>query len=219
MWQLWKNSERGRRVQWTLATALDFIGDRWTILILRELLGGAARFHELRDGLPGIASNLLTERLRRLEADGIVRQIQAHNTVLYTLTEQGANIRTALEELGQWGARLKRMSPAVHQRSIRAIAMALQAVLVRAGDALPTERLVVELEVEGEYAEIVLDQRPTVTARLSIQPDARVRISSSGISAVLLGQAFDDSTFTHVSGNESATKRLIAALSWAGSAV
>ena len=82
------------------ATALDFIGDRWTILILRELLGGAARFYELRDGLPGIASNLLTERLRRLEADGLVRQIHRHNTVLYALTEQGAAVRPILEELG-----------------------------------------------------------------------------------------------------------------------
>jgi DNA-binding HxlR family transcriptional regulator len=196
-----------------MATALDFIGDRWTILILRELLGGAARFQELRDGLPGIASNLLTERLRRLEGDGIVRQIHTHNTVLYALTEQGAGIRTALEELGLWGARMGRAAPALHQRSIRAIAMALQFVLVRAGDALPAERLVVELEVDGEYIEVILDQRPTVTARLSTEPDARVQVSTPGISAVLLGQAFDDSTFTHVSGNEAATKYLVAALS------
>lgn len=201
-----------------MATALDFIGDRWTILILRELLGGAARFHELRDGLPGIATNLLTERLRRLEADGLVRQIHAHNTVLYALTEQGAGIRATLEELGFWGARLGRVAPAEHERSIRAIAMALQSILIRAGDTLPTERMVVELEVSGEYVEVILDQRPTVTARLSTEPDARGRASTAGISAVLLGQSFDESTFTHVSGNEAATKHLVAALSWAGSA-
>jgi DNA-binding HxlR family transcriptional regulator len=196
-----------------LATALDFVGDRWTILIIRELLGGSARFQELRDGLPGIASNLLTERLRRLEADGLVRQIHAHNTVLYTLTEQGAEIRMALEELAFWAARMeRRAAPVLHERSSRAIAMALQSVLVRAGDALPTERLVVELEVDGEYIEVVLDQRPTVTVRLSIEPDARVRVSAAGISAVLRGQG-DDSTFTHLSGNEAATKYLVAALS------
>lgn len=194
-----------------VATALDFVGDRWTILILRELLGGSARFQELRDGLPGIASNLLTERLRRLEADGLVRQIHAHNT--YALTEQGASIRTAIEELGFWAARMgRRAAPVLHQRSIRAIAMALQAVLVRAGDALPAERMVVELEVDGEYIEVVLDQRPTVTVRLSVEPDARVRVSMAGISAILSGQG-DDSTFTHVSGNETATKYLVAALS------
>ena len=79
-----------------MATALDFIGDRWTILILRELLGGPARFQELRDGLPGIATNLLTERLRRMEADGIVRRVEFGGAGLYTLTEAGAGIRTAI---------------------------------------------------------------------------------------------------------------------------
>ena len=195
-----------------MATALDVIGDRWTILILRELLGGSARFNELQDGLPGIATNLLTERLRRLEADGIVRQIHAHNTVIYALTKQGAGIRTALEELGRWGARLERVAPAEYGRSIRAIAMALQSILVLAGDALPAERLVVELEVDGEYVEVILDQRPTVTARLCTEPDARVQASGTGISAILLGQACGDATFTHVSGDEVATKHLVTAL-------
>ena len=197
-----------------MATALDFIGDRWTILTLRELLGGSARFHELRDELPGIATNLLAERLRRLEVDGVVQRIQAHSTVLYTLTEQGADIRPTLEELGYWGARInQRMAPAVHERSIRAIAMALQSILVRAGDALPTERRVVELEVDGEYIEVILDQRPTATARLSIEPDTRVQASRQGISTFLSGQVFDGSTFTHISGNEAATKQLVSALS------
>ena len=196
-----------------MATALDFVGDRWTILMMRELLGGPARFHELRDGLPGIASNLLTERLRRLEADGLVRRIEAHGSALYALTDQGAGIRRALEELGQWGATLRCVGPPVHERSIRAIAMALQTVLVRAGDALPEQRLVIELEIDGELAEVVFDRRPTVTARPALEPDARIRASTTGISAVLMGQPFDDSIFTHVSGDEAATERLITAIS------
>lgn len=195
-----------------MATALDYVGDRWTILIMRELLGGPARFHELRDGLPGIASNLLTERLRRLEADGLVRHVEAHGSGPYTLTDQGAGIRPALEELGMWGARLGGVGPPVHERSIRAIAMALQSVLVRAGDALPEERLVVELDVDGELAEVVLDRRPTVTARPSLQPDARVRVSTAGISAILMGQPVDDSVLNHVSGDETATEHLISAI-------
>ncbi len=195
-----------------MATALDVIGDRWTILILRELLGGAARFNELRDGLPGIAGNLLTERLRRLEADGLVRQMKVHNALMYGLTEQGKDIRTTLEELGMWGARLTRVAPALHERSLRAIAMALQAILVRAGDALPTERFVIELEVEGQFAEVILDQNPSVTVRLSIKPDARVRITHAGISSILMGQQADRSIVTHVSGNEVATQFFIRAI-------
>jgi DNA-binding HxlR family transcriptional regulator len=195
-----------------MATALDFVGDRWTILILRELLGGPARFQELRDGLPGIATNLLTERLRRMELDGIVRRIEMGGSSLYTLTEGGAGVRTAIEELGMWGARMGRVGPAIHQRSIRAIAMALQAVLVRAGDALPSETAIIELEVDGEYAEIVLGPRPTVTARTSTQPDARVAASTSTISAFLLGGSVAAEAFSQVSGDERASQRLFAAL-------
>ena len=121
--------------------------------------------------------------------------------------------RRALEELGRWGAGLGPVGPPVHERSIRAIAMALQAVLARAGDPSPQERLVVELEIDGELAEIILDQRPTVTARPSLEPDARMRASTAGISAVLMGQRFDSSVFTHVSGDETAAERLVTALS------
>jgi DNA-binding HxlR family transcriptional regulator len=195
-----------------LATALDFIGDRWTILILRELLGGPARFHVLRDGLPGIATNLLTERLRRLEADGLAKRIEAGGSTMYALTDRGAAIRPTLEELGMWGARVGCIGPPSHERSVRAIAMALQSVLVRAGDALPGERLVIELEVDGELAEVVLGQRPTVTARPSLEPDARVRSTTAAIDAVLMGRPFDGPAFTHISGDEAVTKQLVLAV-------
>jgi len=196
-----------------MATALDFVGDRWTVLILRELLGGPARFQELRDGLPGIATNLLTERLRRMEGDGIVRRVEFGGSGLYTLTEAGAGIRTAIEELGMWGARMDRVGPAVHPRSIRATAMALQAMLSRAGDALPMEADVIELEMDGEYAEVVLGPRPTVTARTSPQPDARVSVASAAIADFLVGQCDAAAAFNHVSGDEKATRRMVNALS------
>ena len=195
-----------------MATALDIVGDRWTILILRELLGGAARFNELRDGLPGIPGNLLTERLRRLEEDGLVRQMKMHNTTAYALTNQGTDIRTALEELAMWGARQIRVAPVLHERSIRAIAMALQAVLVRAGDALPDERFVIEVDVDGEYMEIILDQSPTVTVRPARNPDAHMSITYQGMSTVLRGEEVKGSLFTHISGNEVAIQYLFDAL-------
>lgn len=195
-----------------MATALDLVGDRWTILILRELLGGPARFQELRNGLPGIATNLLTGRLRRLEADGIVRRVDWGGSGLYTLTESGAGIRTAIEELGMWGARMDRVSPAVHERSIRAIAMALQAVLVRAGDSLPTEASVIEVDVDGEYVEIVLGPNPTVTARPSMRPDARIAVTSEAMNTFLVGHAAAEAAFDHVAGDVHTTHRLIDAL-------
>lgn len=191
-----------------MATALDFVGDRWTILILRELLGGPARFQELRDGLPGIATNLLTERLRRMEADGIVRRAESG---VYTVTEAGAGIRTAIEELGRWALRMGRVAPPVHERSIRAVAMALQSILGRASDRMPTHQVTVELDVDGELAEVVLGPKTYVIARPSIEPDAHAGVTAAWMSDYLLGET-GGGGIRHLSGNEAATDQLKVAL-------
>lgn len=195
-----------------VATALDFVGDRWTLLILRELLGGPARFQELKDGLPGIAPNLLTERLRRLESDGIVRRMSAHGATVYAPTEDGAGIRTAIVELGKWASGVGRVGPATHERSIRALAVALQAVLEIGQAPLTEKRLVIELEVDGEYLDIVLDRSPTVRARIPSQPDARLSVSTEDISGLLSGLPLEPSVFTHLSGEDHAAARLTAAI-------
>jgi len=195
-----------------MATALDVIGDRWTILILRELLGGAARFQQLQDGLPGIPKNLLADRLRRLESDGIVRRVRSHNAMLYALTETGAAARHAVEELGFWGAMLEPIAPPQYPRSIRAIAMALQAVLSRAGDALPDARQVIELEIDGEHIQIVLDARPSATAGPCTDADACLRVPRETMSDFLLGRSFHKKRFVLTSGDETARAALIRAL-------
>jgi DNA-binding HxlR family transcriptional regulator len=90
-----------------LAKALDVIGDRWTMLIVRELmLGGPSRYTDLRNGLPGIATNLLAERLRELEAAGVLTREQAPPPIastLFRLTPRGERLRPVLHELGLWG--------------------------------------------------------------------------------------------------------------------
>lgn len=194
-----------------MSVALDLVGDRWTILILRELLGGPARFQEIRNGLPGIAPNLLAERLRRMEEDDIVRRVPSGGTVLYAVTDSGEAIRTAIEELGMWGARMGRVGPATHQRSIRAVAVALQSILVRARGALPEEACVIELDVDGEHLEVVLGQRPRVVARPATAPSARMRIPSSGIAALLAGMGADGNV-THVDGDAGAAGAFVYAL-------
>lgn len=196
----------------TVTTALDIAGDRWTMLILRELLGGPARFEELVDGLPGIARNLLSSRLRRLEADTLVRRVEAQGGSLYALTQLGSGVRPALEELGFWGVQLPRVGPAVHARSIRAIAMALQAILSRAGGALPTSPRLIELDVDGELVEIVLGPEPTAIARLSTGADAKISVSRKVMAEALLGRPFDDAGFRAVSGDEALVSTLLGAI-------
>jgi len=195
-----------------MARALDVVGDRWTILILRELLGGAARFQDLHEGLPGIAKNLLTERLRRLESDGIVERVRSHGVTLYALTERGAAARTALEELAFWGAKLDPIAPPQHPRSIRAIAMALHALLAKAGDALPNEGQVVELKIDDEVMQIVLGARSSASVRPTTDADARVRVPRSAMADFLSGQSLDADRFVLVSGDENARTALLRSL-------
>jgi DNA-binding HxlR family transcriptional regulator len=91
-----------------VAKALDVIGDRWSLLIVRELLiREACRYTDLRDGLPGIATNLLAERVRDLEAAGVVVREHAPApvaTTLIRLTERGRELQSVVLLLGSWGA-------------------------------------------------------------------------------------------------------------------
>src|ERR1700722_12004671 len=93
----------------SVAKALDVIGDRWTLLIIRELLlRGACRYTDLKNGLPGIATNLLADRIRELEAAGLVAGEEAPPpiaTPLVRLTDAGAELEPLVRALSSWGIR------------------------------------------------------------------------------------------------------------------
>ena len=93
-----------------VARALDVVGDRWTLLIVRELLTqGPCRYTDLRAGLPGIASNLLSTRLKELEAAGLITRAAAPPpiaTTLFELTDRGRELKDVLRSLGRWGVDL-----------------------------------------------------------------------------------------------------------------
>jgi DNA-binding HxlR family transcriptional regulator len=93
-----------------IAKSLDVVGDRWTLLIVRELaLRGACRYTDVRNGLPGIASNLLAERLRELEHAGVIAREDAPPpiaTTLFRLTPRGEELQPVLDALLRWGVPL-----------------------------------------------------------------------------------------------------------------
>jgi DNA-binding HxlR family transcriptional regulator len=92
-----------------MAKGLDVIGDRWTLLIIRELLlGGPSRYAALQRGLPGIATNLLADRLRDLEANGVVTRADG----VASLTARGRDLEPVLRAIGRWGAPLLARAPA-----------------------------------------------------------------------------------------------------------
>jgi DNA-binding HxlR family transcriptional regulator len=91
-----------------VAHSLDLIGDRWSLMVVRELLRGPKRYTDLAAGLPGIGTNVLASRLRELEEHGILtRQTLAPPAAskVYELTDYGRDLKSVLHELGQWGAR------------------------------------------------------------------------------------------------------------------
>jgi DNA-binding HxlR family transcriptional regulator len=86
-----------------LARALDVVGERWTLLVIRELLDGPKRYNQLLDGLPGIATNLLADRLRSLADTGVVTRLENGR---YELTAWGYDLRESVYALGRWAGPL-----------------------------------------------------------------------------------------------------------------
>lgn len=109
-----------------LAEALAAVGDRWTLLVVEALLGGSLRFNELQERIEGIAPNILSNRMRRLEQDGLVLAqpySERPPRFIYELTAAGRELAGALRLLADWGARHSEAEPVVH----RACGTALEA--------------------------------------------------------------------------------------------
>jgi DNA-binding HxlR family transcriptional regulator len=90
-----------------IARALDTVGERWALLVVRELLLGPKRFTDLRAGLPGVSTDILSQRLRELEAAGVVRRGKLPPPAaarIYELTERGQALEPVILELGRWGS-------------------------------------------------------------------------------------------------------------------
>lgn len=133
-----------------LAKALDLVGERWTLLICRELLLGPRRYGQLLERLPGLTTNLLAKRLADLQAAGVVERVPAPpgdpepgRKGFYQLGEAGRALEPALMELARWGARFMPASPSAHDRV--ELGWALLSSKRRYTRAASRARLVVEI--------------------------------------------------------------------------
>ncbi|MEJ2172597.1 MAG: helix-turn-helix domain-containing protein [Woeseiaceae bacterium] len=91
-----------------VAKATEVLGERWTPLIIRELLSGEQSFNTLRKGVPLMSPSLLSSRLKSLEATGVIRREKTGRGVTYSLTDSGEELRSIIEQLGIWGQRWAR---------------------------------------------------------------------------------------------------------------
>ncbi|MBL1076904.1 transcriptional regulator [Nocardia sp. 2] len=147
-----------------LARSLEVVGDRWNLLIVRQLLLAPARYRDLIDGLPGIATNLLADRLRDLEAAGVLerRLSGAGGVVEYALTPWGAELRGPIESLIRWSTPLMLRGPD--------------------GDAFRPEWLALAVPA---LLDARIAQRPTATIGLDIaDPAYQLRATPSGFAVI-----------------------------------
>ena len=101
-----KKEDSGRRSPCPVACALDLFGDKWTLLVVRDLVLGRSRFKDFVNSPEGIPTNILTDRLERLQRGGIVEQVPAvegGKRMAYVLTEKGESLRPILKMLRDWG--------------------------------------------------------------------------------------------------------------------
>lgn len=111
-----------------LARALDVVGERWTLLVVRNLLLGPLRYSDLLRGLPGITTNLLAKRLKEMEEQGLVERVRTagEGGQAYRLTEVGRALEPAIHALGRWGWRWMDQPGAGGHRSLEWLLVALR---------------------------------------------------------------------------------------------
>ena len=178
-----------------LARALDLIGGRWALLVVRDLLTGPKRFSELEDGLPGIPTNVLTSRLRELEEAGILeRQVQAQpgGGVAYALTAYGLELEEPVLSLGFWGAKTMGSPCEGDFISIESLALALRGSFRRQKARGPQR--VYELRIDGKPLRILVKGgQVSLPAELTEDPDVVIDAEAEAMPGLLSGElALDD---------------------------
>jgi DNA-binding HxlR family transcriptional regulator len=139
-----------------VARALDVVGDRWSLLVVRELLFGAKRFAHLRTGLHGISPNVLSQRLRELADAGVIQRCvleRPASVTIYELTERGRALAPLLRELGRWGS-AESISTS-NELSVSALMLALQTAF----DPGVARDATFAVRVDGEWFRIVVANR------------------------------------------------------------
>lgn len=184
-----KNSRKSYDQYCAVARTLDVVGERWTLLIIRDLLMGPKRYTDLRAGLPGIATDLLTARLRTLEDAGLIRRRELPRpapATVYELTEDGLELRHIVGALGQVGiSTLGVPEPGEDVRPERLV-LALPVSFRHEEFAELTETYELNIDDEAFTVEVshgAVDVRPGTAA----SPTIRLRMETGTFVALLTG--------------------------------
>jgi DNA-binding HxlR family transcriptional regulator len=207
--------KRSYRDACRFAYALDLVGERWALLVVRELLLGPKRFTDLRVGLPHASTNILAERLRELERNAIVRRRKLPppaGSSVYELTEWGRELEPIVTQLGAWGARSP-IPPDFQTIGVDSIVLALRSLFDPeiAGDL----SAVYELRIGEERFQVGIADGEIELERGAV-PDPAVTLAvpdAATMAAILTAQlAFDEALASgalDVEGSKQAAKRFL----------
>lgn len=170
-----------------VAQIMDVIGERWAMLVMRELMFGPKRFTDLRADLPGVSANVLTQRLEGLEAAGILRRRKLPppaGSQVYELTDWGGEAEILFRVIGRWAARSPFLAPAPMSVSSAILSMRTMFSAEQAGDL----RCIIGLHLDGrDFAATVADGVLTIEPGQADQPDAVI----SGTPDMLVRALYD----------------------------
>jgi DNA-binding HxlR family transcriptional regulator len=169
----------------SLACALDSVGERWSLLIVRELMLGPLRFSDLARSVGGAPTDVLTKRLRDLEADGIVARRELDppaSASVYELTELGRGLERPLNELGRWGLGLQKLADVIDLQP-SSLPGALRVILEPSPDA----ELTIGLHSEGHASRLRVEDGWIAAERGEAgDPDLALTGTPIGVIAVLV---------------------------------
>jgi DNA-binding HxlR family transcriptional regulator len=173
----------------SLACALDSVGERWSLLIVRELMLGPLRFSDLARSVGGAPTDVLTKRLRDLEADGIVARRELNppaSASVYELTELGRGLERPLNELGRWGLGLQKLADVIDLQPT-SLPGALRIIL----EPPPETTLTVGLHSEGHVSRLRVEDGWIAAERgEAVDPDLTLTGTPVGvIAALVVGEA------------------------------
>ena len=178
--------------QCAVAKALDVIGDRWSLLIIRELMiRDVCRYTDLREGLPGIATNLLADRLGDLEEAGVVTREAAPPpiaTTVFRLTDRGKALEPVIAELGRWGAPLLGQASPKDEFRDYWVALPMRLYVRDTRPADPPVRIGVRAGSEALTVETIGDGSVRVTQGYPAEPDATLDGPPQAVLKVLTGK-------------------------------
>ena len=169
-----------------IARALDVVGERWALLVVRELVLGPKRFTDLRTGLQGVSTDVLSQRLRQLEQAGVLHQVTLPPpgaSRVYDLTQRGRELEQVLHALGRWGSR-EPLPDTAREMTVDAFAVALSTVF--SPERAEGVAAVVALEIgDDRLVARVSDGRLVLRRGTSESPDAVLRADVAQLREVL----------------------------------